>query len=161
MLLPIFTKYEPGFGTCRSTLGAPVRPAWMMRPCMSNNASGMPTSAPSMWMLRPAILTTIFTSQTGAIRSVLLDDDLPLLLDFAELLLDLAELLLDLAELLLDSTELLLDFTLEEDSGVTLELDFSLLLDTIAELELDFCSELELASLLEDATELLNAWQAG
>ena len=92
-----------------------------------------------MWMLRPAVLTTIFTSQTGAIRSVLLDDDLPLLLDFAELL-DLAELLLDLAELLLD---------------------FALLLDTIAELELDFCSELELASLLEDATELLNAWQAG
>ena len=152
MLLPIFTKYEPGFGTCRSTLGAPVRPAWMTRPCMSNNANGMPTSAPSMWMLRPAELTTIFTSQTGAIRSVLLDDDLPLLLDFAELL--------DLAELLLDLAELLLDFALLLDTIAELELD-STELDELETEELDCCSELELASLLEDATELLNAWQAG
>ena len=91
----------------------------------------------------------------------------------AELLLDFTLEELDPVDEFVESS-LLLRMTLEEDSDVTLDEDFALLLDTIVELELDwteldeleteeldFCSELELASLLEDATELLNAWQAG
>ena len=96
-------------------------------------------------------------------------------LDFgASLLLDLAELELDFAPLLDSGAELLLVMAASEPPSPLLLLDSALLLDTLVSLELDcteldeleteeldFCSELELASLLEDATELLNAWQAG